>query len=300
MRLGYSIPGNQGFKEVDELIALAVLAESLGFEELWASEHLFHSSYIADRLGDLPYFEPLTILTAVAMATKTARLGTSVLVLPWHDPPRLGKVVATLDHISKGRVDLGVGVALTEDEFNNLGVDFKTRGRRTNEILEALQALWTQDIPAYKGEFYQYEGLRFSPKPLQKPYPPILVGGSSKAALRRTARFGDGWHTLRQTPNQIAAAMPELRAMTEEAGRDPARLRISISIPVQFAAEGSSRAPGDRTSLRGSPQDIAETIHAFADAGVGEMSISFGSRDKGEHEDTLRRLAEEVAPLAKG
>ena len=297
VRLGYSIPSNQGFEDVGALIDLAVLAEKLGFEGLWASEHLFHSSYIADRLGDLPYFEPLTILTAVAMATERARLGTSVLVLPWHDPPRLGKVVATLDHISGGRVDLGVGVAMTEDEFRNLGVDFKTRGRRTDEILAALQALWTQEVPSFQGAFYRYKGLKFSPKPMQKPYPPILVGGSSKAALRRTARFGDGWHTLRQTPDQVRAALPELQAMTEAAGRDPAALRISISVPIRFGPDGSSQPPGARTSLKGAPADVAETIAAFAEAGVGEMSISVGSREKAEHEETLRRIAEEVKPL---
>lgn len=300
MKLGYSIPSNQGFEKVDELIELAARADALGFANLWASEHLFHSAYIADRLGNLPYFEPLTILTAAAMATKRARLGTSVLVLPWHDPPRLAKTVATLDHISKGRVDLGVGVAMTEDEFKNLGVDFKTRGRRMNEILGALQALWTEEVPTFEGEFYRYEGLKFSPKPLQKPYPPILVGGSSQAALRRTAKFGDGWHTLRQSPAQVQAALPYLREMTLAAGRDPAALRISISIPILFAAEGSSRPPEERTSLKGSPGEIVETIKAFAAAGVGEMSISHASRRKGDHEDVLQRIAEEVAPLVAG
>lgn len=300
MKLGYSIPSNQGFEKVDELIDLATQADGLGFDSLWASEHLFHSAYIADRLDNLPYFEPLTILTAVAMATKRARLGTSVLVLPWHDPARLGKTVATLDHISKGRVDLGVGVAMTEDEFKNLGVDFKTRGRRMNEILAALQALWTEEVPTFEGEFYRYEGLKFSPKPLQKPYPPILVGGSSKAALRRTAKFGDGWHTLRQSPAQVGAALPELREMTSAAGRDPNALRISISIPIMFAQDGSSRPPEERTSLKGSPAEIAETIKAFAAAGVGEMSISHASRRKGDHEDVLQRIAEEVMPLVSG
>lgn len=300
MKLGYSIPSNQGFEKVDELIDLAARADTLGFDSLWASEHLFHSAYIADRLDNLPYFEPLTILTAAAMATKRARLGTSVLVLPWHDPPRLAKTVATLDHISNGRVDLGVGVAMTKDEFRNLGVDFKTRGRRMNEILGALQALWTEEIPTFAGEFYNYEGLKFSPKPLQKPYPPILIGGSSLAALRRTAKFGDGWHTLRQSPAEVGAAMVKLRELTSAAGRDPDALRISISVPIMFAAVGSRRPPEARSSLKGSPADIAETIAAYAAAGVGEMSISFASRRKGDHEDVLQRIAEEVAPLVAG
>lgn len=297
MRFGYSIPSNQGFEDARDLADLGVKAEALGFDSVWASEHLFHSSYIAERLDDRPYYEPLTILTAIAARTKRVRLGTSVLVLPWHDPPRLAKTVATLDQLSGGRVDLGVGVAMTQDEFENLGVDFSTRGKRTDEVLAALQALWTQEVPTYEGAFYRYGGLKFSPKPKQKPYPPILIGGSSPAALRRTARFGDGWHTLRQSPKQVAAALPDLRALTEAEGRDPDALKISISIPVRFDTDASSRAPEDRNSLKGPPDAIAETIRAYADAGVQEMSISFGSWDRSAHEEVLDRLAADVRPL---
>ncbi len=297
MKLGYSIPSNRGFTDAGALIDLAVLAENLGLDSVWASEHLFHSAYIAERLGNLPYFDPLTILTAAAMRTKRVRLGTSVLVLPWHDPPRLGKVVATLDHLSGGRVDLGVGVAMTEDEFVNLGVDFKTRGKRTDEVLGALKALWTQETPEFQGDFYRYGGLKFSPKPLQKPYPPILIGGSSMAALRRIVRYGDGWHTLRQTPNQVAETLPKLKDMMEAAGRDPSGLRVSISVGLTFDGPASSRPPRDQINLKGAPQDIAETILAFADAGVDECVVSVASLDKAEHEATLRRLMAEVRPL---
>lgn len=296
MKFGYSIPSNRGFTDVGALIDLAVKAETLGLDGVWASEHLFHSSYIADRLGDLPYYEPLTILTAAAMKTSRVRLGTSVLVLPWHDPPRLGKTVATLDHLSGGRVDLGVGVAHTEDEFRNLGVDFKSRGRRANEILAALQALWTQETPSYEGEFYRYEGLKFEPKPLQRPYPPILIGGSSIAAFRRIVRYGDGWHTLRQTPSQIAEALPKLKDMMADAGRDPERLRVSISVGLGFRAEASRRPPGDRVNLAGTAQDIVDTVAAFVEAGVEECVVNVASLDKTEHEDALGQLMADVRP----
>lgn len=297
MKFGYSIPSNQGFEDVHELVQLAALAEEQDFDSVWASEHLFHSSYIAERLDDRPYFEPLTILTAVAAVTSKVRLGTSVLVLPWHDPPRLGKTVATLDHLSNGRVSLGVGVAMTEDEFENLGVDFKTRGRQTDEILSALQSLWTEETPEFQGEFYRYSGLKFSPKPKQSPYPPILVGGASKAALLRTARFGDGWHALRKTPSQIRESLKELARLTESEGRDSSRLHISISIPVAFGTVPSRRAPEDRTSLKGEAQDIAATIQAFGDAGVDEVVMSLGSREKSAHAEMLQRLSQEVRPL---
>ena len=299
MKLGYSIPSNQGFEDVHELVDLARRAERHGFDSVWASEHLFHSSYIAERLDNRPYFEPLTILTAVAMGTDHVRLGTSVLVLPWHDPPRLAKTVATLDHLSNGRVDLGIGVAMTEDEFRNLGVDFKSRGKRTDDMLAALQALWTQEVPTHDGPFYQYAGLKFSPKPKQSPYPPILVGGNSKAALRRTARFGDGWHALRQTPTQVRAALQDLRAMTEAAGRSPAALHISISLPVAFHLPASSRPPEEQSSLKGEAADVAAVLNAYAEAGVHEAVLSLGSREHAEHADMLTKIDEEVRPLVQ-
>lgn len=297
MKIGYSIPSNQGVGDTAALVKLGTLAEELGCNSVWTSEHLFHSSYIADRLGDLPYWEPLTILTAIAAVTSRVRLGTSVLVLPWHDPPRLGKTVATLDHLSGGRVDLGVGVATTEDEFANLGVDFKTRGRRANEVLGALQALWTQDAPSFEGAFYRYEGLKFSPKPLQKPYPPILVGGSSPAAMRRIVTYGDGWHTLRQSPDEVAAGLASLQAMMRQGGRDPAALKVSISAPLQFDKAPNDRPPGERRALRGTEADIAATLQAFAAAGVQEVVVSIASKDPAFHEARLTRLMTRVAPM---
>ena len=300
MKFGYSIPGNQGFEDVHALVDLARQAESCGFDSVWASEHLFHSSYIAERLGNRPYYEPLTLLTAVAAVTSRVRLGTSVLVLPWHDPPRLGKVVATLDHLSDGRVDLGVGVAITADEYANLGVDFRTRGRRTDDFIRALKALWTQETPEHAGEFYRYSGLKFSPKPRQQPHPPILIGGGSLAALRRTARHGDGWHALRKTPAEMRESLAELARLTEAEGRDPGALHISISLPVTFGTEPSERAPAERTGLKGEPADMAETLQAYADAGVHEVVLTLSSREKAAHVEMLKRVSEEVRLLVAG
>ena len=296
MKLGYSLPSNQGFEDPLDIVSLAEKAEAVGLNSVWTSEHLFHSSYIADRLDNRPYYEPLSILSAVAMRTKTVRLGTTVIVLPWHDPPRLGKTVATLDKLSNGRVDLGVGVATTEDEYVNLGVDFKTRGKRANEILSALQALWTQEIPEYSGEFYRYSGLKFSPKPQQKPYPPIHVGGSSMAALRRTARFGDGWHTLRQSPNDIREKLPILAQLMQGEGRDPDGLYISLNAGIRFDSPIQDREPADRKLISGSTEDIIETLRAFAAAGCHEVVVSIASRELSFHEDILDRISSEVMP----
>ncbi len=149
MKLGFSLPNNQGTARVKDLVALAVEAEELGYHSVWVSEHLFHASYVAQRLGDAPYHEALTILTAVAGATSNVRLGTSVLVLPWHHPVQLAKRVVSLDDYSGGRVSLGVGVAQTEDEFKNLGVSFSDRGRIADEMLTAIKIILTEKNTKY-------------------------------------------------------------------------------------------------------------------------------------------------------
>ncbi|MDP6876853.1 MAG: TIGR03619 family F420-dependent LLM class oxidoreductase, partial [Alphaproteobacteria bacterium] len=263
---------------------------------VWVREHLFHSTYVAERLGGRPYHDALTVLTAIACATEKVRLGTSVLVLPWHEPARLGKMIATLDQLSHGRVDFGIGVAITRDEFENLGVDFTTRGKRTDEILGALQALWTQDTPEFSGEFYRFGGLKFSPKPYQKPYPPILIGGSSPAARARVARFGDGWHTLRQTPSQLAQGRGEVMRLTEAAGRDPSALQFSLTLPLAFTAKPPSAPVQDRTALTGTDDHIAETVRAYRDAGLDEIVIGVSSGDRTENADAMAAFMERIVP----
>lgn len=294
MEVGFGIPNNQGVEDPNDLVTIAVEAERLGYSSVWVREHLFHSTYVAERLGDKPYHDALTVLTAIACSTKTVRIGTSVLVLPWHHPARLGKMIATLDHLSGGRVALGVGVAITEDEFENLGVNFTTRGKRMDETLGALQALWTQDVPAFSGEFYQFDGLKFSPKPLQKPYPPLLIGGSSEAARHRVARFGDGWHTLRLSPSQFAEGRRDIIQWTEAEGRDPARLHFSITLPIEFTDAPPSAAIQDRTALTGTNMDIADTVRAYEAAGTDEIVLGVSTADLAQNKEAMVGFMERV------
>lgn len=279
MRLGFSIPNNQGVERVADLVRLAVEAEELGYHSVWVSEHLWHSSYVARRLGDKPYHEPLTVLTAIAAATRQVRLGTSVLVLPWHHPVRLAKTIATLDDLSDGRVGLGVGVAVTEDEFENLGVDFATRGRRADDALAAIKALWTQEFPRHDGPYYRFSGMRFEPKPRQTPHPPILVGGGAPPALRRAARFGDGWHALGQSPEAMAESMKMLADECRSVGREIADLQISIRCVIEIVAEPWDRPVTQRRTLKGTEREIAETIAAYTEAGVDEIVLDANLTD---------------------
>lgn len=296
MKVGFGIPNNHGVEDPNDLVALAVTAERLGYASVWVREHLYHSTYVAERLGDRPYHDALTVLTAIACSTRRVRLGTSVLVLPWHHPARLGKMVATLDHLSGGRVALGVGVAITEDEFENLGVDFKTRGKLMDETLEALKALWTEDVPAYSGEFHRFGGLRFSPKPKQTPHPPLLIGGGSAAARRRVARLGDGWHTLRLTPSQFDAGRRDIIARCQAADRDGSNLHYSITLPLGFTGKPPSAPVMDRTALTGTDDDIAETVRAYREVGVDEIVVSVSTGDLAENTGAMEHFMERIWP----
>ncbi len=289
MKLGFSLPNNQGVAQVTDLVTLAQDAEARGYHSVWVSEHLFHSTYVAKRLGSKPYHDPLTVLTAAACATSTVRLGTSVLVLPWHHPARLGKAIATLDHLCGGRVDLGVGVAITEDEFENLGIEFSSRGRRADDILAALNALWYQDVPEHDGPFFRFAGQRFEPKPKQAPLP-IHIGGGAPAALRRVAAFGQGWHALGKSPKELAEDVQVVRQLMLDAGRDPNTLHVSIRCVVQFVDTPWDQPFTERRTLKGTAQEIAGVMQAFAAAGVDELVIDAASPDVGVNRDVMTRV----------
>lgn len=283
MRFGVSIPNNQGVPRAGTLVDLATAAETAGFSSVWVSEHLFHAAYVADRLGDRPYHEPLTLLAAIAVRTEHVRLGTSVLILPWHHPVNLAKELAAIDDLSNGRVVLGVGVAQTRDEFDNLGVDFRRRGRIADDTLGALKALWTMDVPEFHGDYYAFSGLRVEPKPIQQPHPPIYVGGNSPAALRRLEQYGDGWHPLSLSPAEIAAAKPSL----------PEDLPVVVRAMAEVKDESWDRPVGERRTFRGTVDELRDMVVAYAEAGVTELIIDANTADI----DATRRLWEELAPV---
>ena len=286
MKLGFSLPNNQGMTHVNDLVTLAVEAESLGYHSVWVSEHLFHATYVANRLGDAPYHEALTILTAVAGATSKVRLGTSVLVLPWHHPVQLAKRVASLDDYSGGRVSLGVGVAQTEDEFENLGVPFTHRGRIADEMLMAMKILWTEKDPKFNGKYFNFDGLQFEPKPIQKPYPPLLIGGTSRRAIERVVEHGDGWHALSQSPQDIAPVVNELRQRRSDT------IDVSVRSMTTIMDRSWDRPVEERVTMKGTLEELTAMLQAYEHAGVDEVVLDGHSRDVETNRHILRSFAE--------
>lgn len=295
MKLGFSIPNNQGVDKISDLVALATEAEQAGFDSVWVSEHLFNTAYVAKRLGNRPYHEALTVLTAVAAATTTIHLGTSVLVLPWHHPVRLAKMVASLDQFSEGRVILGVGVGITRDEYDALGVSFSQRGQIANECLAAMKALWTQELPEFAGQHYAFSGQLFSPKPVDKDGPPIWVGGNSAAAKRRLIAHGTGWHPLALSPDELSAALPLLQAELVGAGRS-SNIPVALRTTFEIADTPWDRAPGQRRTLKGTISELIEMFGAYQQAGATHIILDANSPDLALNRQLITRVQNEIAP----
>jgi probable F420-dependent oxidoreductase len=225
-----------------------------------------------------------------------------VLVLPYRNPVLTAKMVASLDVLSGGRVTLGVGVGWLKEEFEALhSPDFERRGAVTDEWIAIFKQLWSQSPASFAGQFYGYTDIRAEPFPLQKPHPPIWVGGHSRAALRRTARHGDGWHPVGAIaasplpPQEMVTHLATLRAMTEAEGRDFASLHISYKAPLYDSTVPDRN--GMRRTFTGSAEDVAGDIRTFAAIGVHELIFDFRGESLADSIARLQRFAAEVMPL---
>jgi probable F420-dependent oxidoreductase len=293
MKLGFSLLNNWGADDPQALVELACRAEEAGVESVWVHDHVFNVGHVFDRIGGKPYYEPLTLLTYVAARTQRVRLGTSVLVLPYHNPVRLAKAAATLDVLSGGRLIMGVGVGLIEKEIRAMGSPYPERGAFTDEAIAVMRALWTQDEPKFDGKYSRFDGMKFSPKPLQKPAIPIVIGGVSRPAIRRAARLGDGWQPLGLSPEALGPAIATLRDEARAAGRDAVKIPVSIAMSLAAARAG-------RHALGTKPAEIIKNAKAYASLGVETLIISANTSDPREARSALEMIAREVAPALAG
>ena len=270
MRLGIHLP-HAGEQATPELIRRhAVQAEDLGIDDIWVSEHIIVPR---DQFPRSPlFFEPVLTLTWVAAVTKRVRLGTSVLVLPMRHPLPLAKELATLHNLSDGRLILGVGVGWLEPEFAALGVPFKERGRRLDEGLAMMKAVWTQDPVTFKTRYIPsvITGMTMAPMPVSSI--PLWFGGSSDAALRRTVRLGDGWHGSRESPEEAAAIVRRLRS--DRPGPD---LTISMRVMWNGKDPGVLEAMADAYAAAGVEHLLIAPVDRNVDdwdvvlAGIGKL-----------------------------
>jgi len=253
---------------VDFIVGAARRIEDAGFAAVWVPEHVllfpeYASSYPYSSNGKVPgnpdgVLDPFSALTFIAAHTTTLRLGTGVCLVPQRQPVYTAKMVADLDYLSGGRVDFGVGIGWLEEEFDSLGLDFGTRAARCNEYIDAMKALWGADPVHFSGETVTITNANFNPKPVQSPHPPIFVGGESAPALRRVARFADGWYGFGVAPDAVADHRARLDEHLHAVGRDRSEIKIYLC-PNRVKVE-----PG--------------TAEAYAAAGVDQLIVPLGGR----------------------
>ena len=284
MRYGIALPNYGALAGPDNLVRLARRAEECGFDSVWVSDHVI----IPDQAASIyPYdpspqpspallqrleqfYDALTTLAFVAGATARVRLGVSVYVMPIRNPVLTAKIVASLDALSQGRVIFGCGVGWLREEFDALHAPFDDRGARTDEYLRICQTLWTEDVASLPGPLYAAPAVRARPKPQQRPYPPIWIGGNSDAAVRRAVRLGTGWHPIDLSPEAIATKCGFLRELCAAAERAPADITVSLRGTLRFATDERR----SETWLNGTPAKIRTDVAAYAAAGVEYLVLN--------------------------
>lgn len=297
MKFGVTIPNNWGIEEPQQVLGFGPLAEELGYDSVWVMDHLFNNGYIRERLDARPYYNPLATLSYLAATTKNVLLGTSVLVLPYHNPIELAKYTATLDQMSGGRVTLGVGVGAMIEEFDALGVSMKQRGSLTNECIAIMKELWTSEDPSYHSRRWNFSDLKFSPKPLQKPHIPIWVGGASPGALQRAATMGDGWHPSGVTAEDYSISRLNIQELTVAAGRDPESLTWSARVEVEAHGTPSSDRAANRARISGTNVDqMIAGIAAYQTAGVEHIVLALNTGEVARITELMETIAQRVIP----
>jgi len=315
MRYGFYLPTRGQTATPEALETLVQRAEALGFSSVMIADHVvfpvsINSKYPYTVTGAFPgqgdALEQLSLMAFIAGKTRTLRLVSSVMIVPHRNPVVTAKMLATIDVLSHGRVTVGVGVGWLREEFQALGApDFDRRGTVSDEYIRIMKTLWTECPASFRGRYYTFEALQCLPAPVQKPHPPIWVGGHSPAALRRAARLGDGWHPVGANPAiplrppELSAALDELRRLTEAEGRDPSRLTISYKAPVYDPAQPLDVRTGERRPFSGSPGEVESDIVAFARLGVSEIVFDFRAERLGDSLERIERFAPVIRDTAR-
>ena len=302
MRYSFRLPNADylGFPASAEAIAeSAVYADELGFDAVVVNDHVA----VDDSPRSVPWrtvYDPLMILSYVAARTSRVMLGTSVLILPYRNPIVTAKMIATLDQMSDGRAIAGAGAGWSESEYAALGVPYRQRGARADECLRLWQACWAPGPTTFHGQFHSFDNMHINPKPVQQPHPPIWIGGSGPASLRRAAQFAEVWQPTPTPIAELIANQSYLREACAQLGRaTPPRTRMSFRVnlsPITGSDTGPHRPPG-----QGTPTQVASDLKRYRqEANLEEFQINFsGCANLEQLLDSMDLLFEEVIPQAE-
>ena len=308
MKFGIMLPHYRQVASTEGIRRVALEAEAMGYHSVWVSEHIAVPYDAEERFGK-GYYDPFTVLAYAAAVTERVLLGTSIIVLPLREPLHLAQVAATVDQLSSGRLILGVGVGSTEGEFRALGANWEERGAVTDEAIQVLKHAWTAERPDFRGRFRTFSDINCYPQPVQKPHPPIWVGGGSARSLRRAAEQGVAWHPSRPGFDHLSRSIPRLRELTARAGRDPAAMEVAVRHPMKITDRPPGRMQATTPSvgapevwpLVDTPGRVVEAVGRFQEMGVGYLVMDTFYSIPELHDETvdsvlstLERFAREV------
>ena len=271
MKFGVMLPHfKDGVASTDLIRRMAIETDELGYDSIWAVDHIVvpHPSQWYDTYGGT-FYETFTTLGFVASITKRVRLGTSVIVVPYRHPLLLAKLYSTLDQLSGGRVIAGVGVGSFEMEYRSLQIPFERRGAMANEALKIMKYAWTEEGDLnHEGQFWQFHDTNFLPRPVQKPHPPIYVGGRSKFAVRRVVEHGEAFNPTISTPDAVKEVLDQLHAECERRGRDPDTLKLFINLGIKV-----TDVLYESPDCIGTVDQISRRLDALQRAGVDSIML---------------------------
>jgi probable F420-dependent oxidoreductase len=279
MRFGFALPQVGSSVGPEALVTVAKRAEDLGFDSLWVLDRILwpvnpRAPYpIGD--GSLPVkyksvLDPLETLTFAAAHTRRIALGTSVLNLPWYTPVLLARRLTTLDILSAGRLKVGFGIGWSPDEYEAAGVTWQERGKRADELIQALKKIWTTDPAEFQGKYYRIPKSVIGPKPVQKPHPPVYMAAYTPSAMKRVAAEANGWFPVGIPLSGVGPMFEGIKGMAKEAGRDPATLELIVRANVEIH---NSPIQKDRVDFTGTLDQIAEDFKATQKLGAAEIVL---------------------------
>jgi len=310
LRIGLFLPqlGPQATRE--NVIQLAKRAEQEGFDSLWVLERLLwplkpQVPYPATPDGSLPVeyqnvLDPLGLLTFVAANTSKIALGTSVIDMLFHNPVILARRFATLDVLSNGRVICGLGIGWSKDEFQVTNVPFERKGARADEFIQALREIWTKDVVQLDGKFYQIPASKIGPKPVQKPHPPIFLGGFSPKTFERIVKYANGWIGVVAGPLEyLEFSVKMLRDEAKRAGKDPKAFEILVLTSPQVVDSASARKGSQSFPLTGTVAEVGSDLQRMKEIGVDHVIFNFNFSPEGRNIEKVLNIAKQLSKAAR-
>lgn len=306
-RFGLDVGIYGALADPQTILRLTMLAETAGFESVWVADHVvfpvkFKSEYPYSAKGDFPsqladpLMEPIAVMGVLAGATKRVKIGTAVLIIPYRNPIVTARQLITLDQFTGGRIILGAGVGWLEEEFEALDTfDFKRRGKVTDEYIEIFKRMSMGGEVGFEGETYKFDPVFSSPPSVQRPHPPVFIGGIADPALKRVARLGNGWLAVAAPPDMLQASLAKLKGFTEAAGRryEDIALSYKIFLNVGEAKRGrfDVREPGT-----GSIDEIVDDLKRITGMGFSRIIVRCRGRTVDDLEGQMKRFVDEIAP----